>query len=103
MSEQKVTVRGTAWWAQFTLLGGILAAVLLILGPIGYRLGVVGVEGAVLLLPGTVPLGTVPTATLPVGSSLVPQGVDRVHARGGGKREAGDPTNFTKAQPRRIQ
>lgn len=52
MSEQKVTVRGTAWWAQFTLIGGILAAVLLILGPIGYRLGVVGVEGAVLLLPG---------------------------------------------------
>lgn len=43
---------GTAWWAKFTLIGGILAALLLAIGPIGYRLGLLGVQGAVLLAPG---------------------------------------------------
>ena len=41
-----------AWWARFTFLGGILAVVLMLLGPLGYRTGLLGVQGAVLLAPG---------------------------------------------------
>lgn len=51
MSESAAP-KGTAWWATFTLIGGILAALLLSLGPIGYRLGVLDVSAAVLLAPG---------------------------------------------------
>ena len=43
---------GTAWWAKFTLIGGVVAALLLIMGPVGYRLGVLDVQGAVLMAPG---------------------------------------------------
>lgn len=43
---------GTAWWAKFTLIGGILAAMLLAMGPLGFRLGVLGVQGSVLMAPG---------------------------------------------------
>ena len=43
---------GTAWWARFALLGGIIAVILLLIGPIGYRTGLLGVSGAVLLAPG---------------------------------------------------
>jgi uncharacterized protein (DUF1499 family) len=42
----------TAWWAKFTLIGGVVSALLLLMGPIGYRLGVLDVQGAVLLAPG---------------------------------------------------
>lgn len=45
-------VRGTAWWAKFVLVGGVLAGLLLILAPLGYRSGILGVPAAVLLLPG---------------------------------------------------
>ena len=40
-----------AWWAKFALIGGIIATVLLLLGPIGFRLGILGVGTAVLVMP----------------------------------------------------
>lgn len=43
---------GLAWWARFTMLGGIIAVILMFVGPIGYRAGLLGVSGAVLLAPG---------------------------------------------------
>lgn len=52
MSEERASGGETAWWARFTLFGGITAALLLALGPIGYRLDVLGVTGAVLVAPG---------------------------------------------------
>lgn len=51
MSES-MAPKGTAWWATFTLIGGIFAALLLAMGPIGYRLGLLDVSAAVLLAPG---------------------------------------------------
>ncbi|MCH2097954.1 MAG: DUF1499 domain-containing protein, partial [Pseudomonadales bacterium] len=43
---------GMAWWAKFAMLGGIFAVVLMVFGPLGYRTGLLGVSGAVLLAPG---------------------------------------------------
>ncbi|MEE3108941.1 MAG: DUF1499 domain-containing protein [Pseudomonadota bacterium] len=40
-----------SWWARFSLVGAIFAAVLLVLAPLAYRLGLAGVQGAVLMLP----------------------------------------------------
>ena len=40
-----------SWWARFSLVGALFAAVLLALAPLAYRLGLAGVQGAVLLLP----------------------------------------------------
>lgn len=48
----RVEPESTAWWAKFTLIGGVVAALLLIMGPVGYRLGVLDVQGAVLMAPG---------------------------------------------------
>ncbi|TVS08518.1 MAG: DUF1499 domain-containing protein [Gammaproteobacteria bacterium] len=52
MADEQVNSERTAWWAKFVLIGGVLAALLLVLAPIGYRLGVLGVQAAVLMLPG---------------------------------------------------
>ncbi|MCC5872893.1 MAG: DUF1499 domain-containing protein [Gammaproteobacteria bacterium] len=52
MSEAPATEARTAWWAKFILIGGIFAALLLVLAPLGYRTGILGVQAAVLLLPG---------------------------------------------------
>lgn len=41
-----------AWWAKFIIIGGLLAALLLVLAPLGYRSGILGVPAAVLMLPG---------------------------------------------------
>ena len=43
---------GMAWWAKFTMLGGIFSVLLMAFGPVGYRIGLLGVSGAVLLAPG---------------------------------------------------
>ena len=43
---------GMAWWAKFAMLGGIFSVVLMVFGPLGYRAGLLGVSGAVLLAPG---------------------------------------------------
>lgn len=56
-----------AWWAKFTLIGGLLAALLLVLAPLGYRSGVLGVAAAVLMLPG---MGAV-LAVLSLGFAVV--------------------------------
>ena len=40
-----------SWWARFSLVGALFAAVLLALAPLAYRLGLAGVQGAVLMLP----------------------------------------------------
>ena len=40
-----------SWWARFSLVGAIFAGVLLALAPLAYRLGLAGVQGAVLMLP----------------------------------------------------
>ncbi len=52
MSEAPATETRTAWWAKFIFIGGILAAALLALAPLGYRSGILGVQAAVLMLPG---------------------------------------------------
>lgn len=52
MSEQQQSAGGLAWWARFTMLGGTVAVLLMFVGPIGYRAGLLGVSGAVLLAPG---------------------------------------------------
>jgi uncharacterized protein (DUF1499 family) len=53
MSESQTdTGEGIAWWAKFTLLGGSVAVLLMFVGPIGFRTGLLGVSGAVLLAPG---------------------------------------------------
>ena len=52
MSEGQQAAGGLAWWAKFTMLGGIFAVVLMFVGPLGYRAGLLGVSGAVLLAPG---------------------------------------------------
>lgn len=52
MSETQSTGNGIAWWAKFTLIGGVVSALILLMGPIGFRLGVLDVQGAVLLAPG---------------------------------------------------
>lgn len=52
MADEQMNSERTAWWAKFVLIGGVLAALLLVLAPIGYRLGVLGVPAAVLMLPG---------------------------------------------------
>ncbi|MCC5887912.1 MAG: DUF1499 domain-containing protein [Gammaproteobacteria bacterium] len=53
MSEAPATAAvRTAWWAKFVLIGGVLAALLLVLAPLGYRAGVLEVPAAVLMLPG---------------------------------------------------
>lgn len=52
MNESAEAASSTAWWAKFVLIGGVLAVLLLILAPIGFRLGILGVPAAVLLLPG---------------------------------------------------
>lgn len=53
MSEaQTDTGEGIAWWAKFTLLGGCVAVLLMLVGPLGFRTGLLGVSGAVLLAPG---------------------------------------------------
>ena len=40
-----------SWWARFSLVGALFAGVLLALAPLAYRLGLAGVQGAVLMLP----------------------------------------------------
>ena len=61
----------TAWWARFVLLGGIVAALLLALAPIGYRIGIFETGTAVLLLPGmAAALGTVVLGFALVGGVL---------------------------------
>jgi len=40
-----------AWWAKFALIGGIIATILLLLGPLGFRLGILDVGTAVLVMP----------------------------------------------------
>ncbi|MEE4361983.1 MAG: DUF1499 domain-containing protein [Pseudomonadales bacterium] len=52
MTDTTAESAGRAWWAQFALFGAIIAAVLLVSGPLGYRLGILGVQGAVLFAPG---------------------------------------------------
>ena len=52
MSETSAAEARTAWWAKFILIGGMLAAALLLLAPLGYRSGILGVPAAVLMLPG---------------------------------------------------
>lgn len=52
MSEAPATAVRIAWWAKFVLIGGALAALLVVLAPLSYRAGVLGVQAAVLLLPG---------------------------------------------------
>lgn len=52
MSEAPATEARMAWWAKFILIGGSLAALLLVLAPVGYRSGILGVSAAVLMLPG---------------------------------------------------
>lgn len=57
----------TAWWAKFILISGLLAALLLVLAPMGYRIGILGVSAAVLMLPGMAAVLSVIT----VGFTLV--------------------------------
>lgn len=52
MSEAQQAGTGLAWWARFTMLGGVIAVILMFVGPLGYRAGLLGVSGAVLLAPG---------------------------------------------------
>lgn len=66
MSEAAAGGR-TAWWAKFILIGGSLAALLLVLAPLGYRSGVLGVSAAVLMLPG---MGAV-LAVITLGFTIV--------------------------------
>lgn len=40
-----------SWWARFSLVGALFAGALLALAPLAYRLGLAGVQGAVLMLP----------------------------------------------------
>lgn len=56
-----------AWWAKFILIGGLLAALLLVLAPLGYRSGILGVSAAVLMMPG---MGAV-LAVLTLGFTIV--------------------------------
>ncbi len=52
MAEGHAATERLAWWAKFVLIGGIIAGLLLVLAPMGYRIGILGVPAAVLMLPG---------------------------------------------------
>lgn len=52
MSDAPAQQTPMAWWAKFILIGGVLAVLLLLLAPLGYRSGMLGVPAAVLMLPG---------------------------------------------------
>lgn len=66
--------QGTAWWAKFVLIGGIVAALLLALAPFGYRLGIFETGTAVLLIPGmAAALGAVVLVFVLVGAFLTLQ------------------------------
>lgn len=52
MAEGQAVTERLAWWAKFVFIGGIIAGLLLVLAPLGYRLGILGVPAAVLMLPG---------------------------------------------------
>lgn len=56
MAEAEVKTGGNrSWWARATLIGSVIALVLLFLGPIGTRLGVWGFQTGLLLM---IPAGT---------------------------------------------
>ena len=41
---------GRSWWAQAILIGTVVAVVLLVLGPVGTRLGIWGFQTGLLML-----------------------------------------------------
>ena len=56
----EVTTASRSWWAKATLVGSVIALVLLVLGPVGTRLGIWGFQtGLLLIVPAGVLLAAI--------------------------------------------